>query len=253
LVDDYFAQLQGPDVIIPQLVAAAATAGLTIDYLARESGCARTSAAEGGVSPAELLVGRLVAEPSRGVTGERPATQESGWLTNGERSPSSLPVDAFELPKPWAPPLQTAARRHSIFVDVELWDGEGLDLVWSCPLLAAAWQLLRLGLVRHEGEAVAQPAEPTSSWPDNWSSMPAVTRLNPRAAPFYAYSSMSILSPRFLPVELAVRTILGQVWHDPEVLDQIIARAGQEGVPLPTEVLDRITYAFVGSGEVDPA
>jgi hypothetical protein len=253
LVDDYFGTLAGPDVVVPQLLAAADSAGLTIDYLARESGCARTTAAEGLVSPAELLVGRLVAEPVQGANGERPSVMTSGWLSNGERSPSAAMADAMDVPKPWTPPVQAAARRHSIFVDVELWDGEGEDRIWSCPLLAAAWQLLRLGLVRDGGEAVAQPVDPASAWPAAWSDLPTVTRLTSRAAPFCAYSSISILSPRFLPVEIAVRTILGQVWHDPEVTDQIAARAAGEKLELPTEVLDRIGYVFAGTGEVDPA
>src|SRR5207302_9784046 len=40
LVDDYFAPFGSPREIVPQLVEAAAEAGLHIDYLGRESGCA---------------------------------------------------------------------------------------------------------------------------------------------------------------------------------------------------------------------
>lgn len=40
LIDDYFSRLATPAELIPPLLAAAAEAGLTIDYLARESGCA---------------------------------------------------------------------------------------------------------------------------------------------------------------------------------------------------------------------
>lgn len=40
LIDDYFSRLSTPAELIPPLLEAAAEAGLTIDYLARESGCA---------------------------------------------------------------------------------------------------------------------------------------------------------------------------------------------------------------------
>jgi hypothetical protein len=253
LVDDYFSDLLPPSQVIPNVLEAAAAAGLTLDYLARESACAWIPAGHGGVSPAELLVGRLVAEPVEGATGERPPAANSGWLSNGERSPSDTGLDAMDVPRDWQPPRQAAARRHSIFVDVQLWDGDGDKRVWSCALLAATWQLLRLGLIRDGGQPLAEPVEASPSWPQRWPDLPPVVRLNPKAAPFCAYTSVSILSSRFLPVELAVRTILGQVHHDPAVVDQIAVRAGQEGVSLPLEVLDRIGYVFAGTGEVDPA
>jgi hypothetical protein len=252
LVDDYFSDLGRPGDLVPQILEAATAAGVKVDYLARESACASMPGEAGPVSAAQLLIGRLVAEPVSGTNGARPPAARSGWLCNGQRSPSSAGTDAMDLPRPWSPPEQAAARRHSIFVDVQLWDGEGEQRVFSCALLAAAWQLLRLGLVRSGGRPLAEPVDADGTWPDTWAQLPAVTRLDPRAAPFFAYTSTSLLSARFLPVELAVRTILGQVWHDPEVLDQISARAGAEGVVLAEEVLDRIGYVFAGSGRIDP-
>ena len=253
LVDDYFSDLHPPDEILPALTSAAERAGVTIDYLARESACASALGPAGKVSPAELLVSRLVTEPPAGTTGARPSPVESGWLSNGQRSPSVVDASAMDVGQAWTPPVQNAARRHSIFVDVELWDGKGANRVWSCPLLAAVWQLLRLRLMRHQGEPLVEPVPAPANLPASWADLPPVVRLNPRAAPFCAYGTTTILSPRFLPVELAVRTILGQVWHDPAVTQQLAERARGEGLALPAEVLDRITYAFAGSGEVDPA
>lgn len=253
LVDDYFSDLRGPDDVVPELLDAAQAAGLSVDYLARESSCARLHGPAGTVSPAELVVSCLVPEPAPGTNGGRPPAIESGWLSNGQRSPSTTGTAAMEVPPEWAPPVQNAARRHSIFVDVELWDDNGNQRTWSCPLLAATWQLLRLGLLRYRGEPVVEPADPPATWPSTWAELPAVMRLNPRAAPFAAYTTTSILSPRFLPVEVAVRTILGQVRHDPAVVEQLTTRATAEGTPMPVEVLDRIRYAFAGTGEVDPA
>jgi hypothetical protein len=74
--------------------------------------------------------------------------------------------------------------------------------------------------------------------------MPAVVQLNPEATPFRAYRTFSPLDPRFLPIELAVRTILGQVAVDPLVTAQVLARAGAEKITLPDEAVDRISYQF---------
>jgi hypothetical protein len=72
-----------------------------------------------------------------------------------------------------------------------------------------------------------------------------VLRLNPAAAPFRAYRTFSVLSARFLPIEVAVRTILGQVAVAAPVAEQIDARARGERVTLPAELVDRIGYAFI--------
>ena len=42
LVDDYFSELIRPDQVIPQIMDAADAAGVSVDYLVREAGCART-------------------------------------------------------------------------------------------------------------------------------------------------------------------------------------------------------------------
>ena len=41
--------------------------------------------------------------------------------------------------------------------------------------------------------------------------LPAVVQLNPAAAPFCAYRTLTLMDTQYLPVEMAVRTILGQV------------------------------------------
>src|SRR5205814_3203793 len=180
LVDDYFTRLTPPDVVIPQLLTAAARAGLRMDYLARESGCAQAD----DLSIADLVAGRLVAEPPPNTTGSRPPPDESGWLTNGERSPSDGTVEAAAGSRRWTPPHETAANRHSIFIDVELWNETGDARTWSCPFLAAVWQLLRLGLLRHQGRAVAVPVAWADEWPADWERLPAVVRLSADAPPF---------------------------------------------------------------------
>jgi hypothetical protein len=118
--------------------------------------------------------------------------------------------------------------------------------LWSCPFLAAVWQLQRLGLLRHLGRPVAEPVEvAVADLSTDWDEMPAIIQLNPRAAALRAYRTFTPLDSRFLSIELAVRTILGQVWIDPAVDAQVSARARGEGMELPTEPVGRISYAFL--------
>jgi hypothetical protein len=246
LIDDYFMQFSSPKEVIPTLLSAARGHGLTIDYLARESACAQTD----GVAVAALVESRLVADPTPGTTGTRPPALEVGWLCNGQRSPGGIPTQAMRHAVDWEPPRENARNRHSVFLDVELWD-ETADgrRTWSCPFLAAVWQLLRLGLLRNSGEPIAA-AQPWSGedFPDEWDELPAVSRLTEDAKPFSAYRTLSVLAPRFLPIEHAVRTILSQVMIDPRVAEQVSKRAAAEQFALPPEVVSRIAYVFADAG-----
>lgn len=245
LVDDYSAPFGSPAEVVPELLGAARECGVDVDYLARESACAEAD----GIPLARLVEERIVADPPPGTNGSRPPVTESGWLCNGQRSPAtSIPAAtaAMEPTVAWRPPVQNATNRHSIFVDVELWDEHRGARAWSCAFLAAVWQLLRLGLLRCQGARVAVPQPWPAELPDSWERMPAVVQVNPRAAPFSAYRTFSVLSVGFFATEHAVRTILSQVAVDPEVLAQVADRGAAEGIRLPDEPVDRITYTFTG-------
>lgn len=246
LIDDYFTPFDPPAVVIPALNAAAASAGLRIDYLAREAGCAIAD----GVDLASLVEKRLVPEPSAGSDGSRPPVAQTGWLSNGRRSPAG--GEAMGRVPGWEPPEENSARRHSIFVDVELWSEKDGNRTWSCPFLAAVWQLMRLGMLRFHGSPVAQPQPVDLSLVRDWDELPAVIQLNPKAAPFSAYQTFSVLSGRFLPVEHAVRVILEQVSVDDAVVKQIAERSEDEGFLLPGEIVRRINYFLDGSIAGDP-
>ncbi|MFI5915457.1 SCO2522 family protein [Dactylosporangium sp. NPDC051541] len=239
LMDDYFGPTLSPRDVLPPVLVAAEEAGLEIDYLARESGCAEAD----GIALAELVNERIVADPPPDTNGSRPPAKESGWLSNGQRSgvTAAQPGAAMASLRQWEPPIENGTLRHSVFVDVEL-RGKGK---WSCAYLASIWQLLRLGALRHDGAAVAQPRDWEGPWPEDWAELPTVMRLNPRAQPFSAYRTMSVLGGRFLPTEHAVRTILGQIVVDPLVNETIIKRAAAEKLDLPIEIRDRIRYLFV--------
>lgn len=244
MVDDYSSRFSSPAQLVPEVVSAARAAGLEIDYLAREAGCANT----GKVALARYVEALLVVDPPPFTNGSRPPATERGWLCNGQRSPANDGDQRNEAMSPirsWEPPVQNAARRHSIFLDVELWDENNGQRTWSCPFLAAVWQLLRLGMLRYDGAAVAVAQAWEGEFPDDWDKLPVVTQLNPTATPFSAYRTLSVLSTEFLPTEHAVRTILSQVSIDRDVLSQVMTRSQKESVELPPELIDRIEYVFV--------
>ncbi|MGH3697073.1 MAG: SCO2522 family protein [Pseudonocardiaceae bacterium] len=249
LIDDYFRNDTDPGEILDKLIKIADDCGVQIDYVAREAGCCVAD----DVPLAELTAAKLRPEPSPGSNGSRPPTYESGWLCNGERSRE--PVEQAMRARPWQPPQEFGKRQHSIFVDLELWkdattrvsDESLRQRTWSCPFLASVWQLLRLGMLRHYGEAVALPHTwPLGTdWPDHWDQLPPVIRLNPHASPFAAYRTISILPQFYLPIENAVRVILGHLSVDDNIVDQIVDRAAKEGVRVSRSVIDRISQIFV--------
>ena len=240
LVDDYFTQLSSPAVVIPQLIQAAAESDLRIDYLARESACARA----GDVGVAELVHDRLVEDPLPATNGIRPPMSETGWLSNGQRSGTDRAAPAMEAGPGWRPARQNGAVNHSIFVDVELFSTVDGERTWSCPFLAAVWQLLRLGMLRDVGRPVVTPRPPLDPLPQTWSELPPVTQLNPGAEAFAAYRTQSVLAPRFHEIESAVRVILSQVAVDAEIRQQILDRSRAEQLELPAEILDRIQHVY---------
>ncbi|MCM3882081.1 SCO2522 family protein [Frankia sp. R82] len=253
LLDDYSSPTDpqarptpSPTTAIPRLLAAAERAGTRLDYLARESALAQGPAAS---SLADLVEGLLVADPPFGANGSRPPVTQTGWLTNGQRSPSTEARQAMGQRARWAPPTENGRHLHSIFHDVELWSSPAGDGTrnWSCAYLAAVWQLVRLGVLRRDGgSAVAAELVDPAELPDSWSALPAVTQVTRTPAPLCAYRTLSVLDSRFLPVEAAVRTILCQVAADPVTARQAVRRATAEGIDVPLELINRISYVLLG-------
>lgn len=241
LIDDHYGSLPGPHKVIPRLLRLADAAGLRIDHLARESGCVN----EEDLTIASLVEARLVDEPPPGANGSRPPASMSGWLSNGQRSPGEK-RPAMMVPTQWQPPSENAEAPHSVFLDVELWDTIDRRRRYSCAFLAAVWQLLRLGLLRNNGDLIAQDRPLPADLPDSWAALPVVMRTRDRTAPFAAFRTMSIMDSKFLKVEHAVRTILGAFAAQAEVTDQLADRAAREGLILPAEVVNRIQYVFTG-------
>ncbi|WP_328782863.1 SCO2522 family protein [Streptomyces canus] len=240
LIDDYFTRFSTPADLVPQVLHEAERAGLVIDYLARESACAVADRIE----LAESVMHRLVESPPPGSYGSRPAVSQTGWLANGQRTPTTARSALGEV-RGWQPPLEIAARNHSLFMDVELWSERDGRRLWSCPFLAAVWQLARLGLLRHLGEPVLVPRPWNGEeFPHDWDQLPPLLRLNGSAAPFSAYRTCTLLPNRFLAVEDAVRLILDQTDVDAQALLQVAQRSAREGLAVPAAVAQRATYVF---------
>lgn len=240
LIDDQVVR-STPATCAAELLQAARAGGVEIDYLGRESACVVAD----GVPLAQLVEERIVEEPAPGTDGSRPPPTVAGWLSNGQRSPGAAHAAGPEPPG-WAPPVQTADHRHSVFVDVELWDERHGSRTWSCAFRAAVWQLLRLGLLRFRGGAVATPRPWNEHLAAGWDQMPPVVQVNPAAAPFSAYHTVSVLPRRFLATEHAVRTILSQVAVEPAVSAQVAERSRREGLALRSDPVERIEYVFTG-------
>ena len=242
LIDDYLRGFGSPAEVLPQIVEAARHSRLEVDYVGRMSGCVEAA----GAPVAGMFEARLVADPPPGTNGSRPPTAETGWLSNGQRSPGTGPTEAMGASTEWRPPVENAAERHSIFMDIELWDEPGGRRVWSAAFLAAMWQLLRMDLARlvTGQDATARPWD--EPLPDDWAVLPPVTQLNPTAAPFAAVRTLSVLPARMVAVQHAVRTVLGHVAIEQEILAHLLSRGRREDPDLPPELVDRIDYVFVG-------
>ncbi|MGV9677459.1 SCO2522 family protein [Nocardia sp. NPDC003482] len=258
LLDDYFQSETDAAAVITELLGAARRAGLGIDYLARESGCVRSSPFAHGVPVsepipvAEMVAARIVAEPAPSDTGSRPPTAESGWLCNGRRSSEGESAQAMRE-RTYRPPEEFGRREHSIFMDVEMWSTTMVDgratTRWSSPFLAAVWQLMRLGMLRYHGAPVVNPylwrtGEP---WPKRWHEVPPVVQLVPTAAPFAAYQTLSMLPKRYLSIEHAVRVILDHLDLDDDVMDEVVRRGAEDEVPVTVSrtVSERLAHLLL--------
>lgn len=257
LIDDYFQPDTDPAEVLGKLLGAAAESGLRIDYLARESGCWQTSHFADGVPAgepipvAEMVAARIVAEPAPPDTGRRPPTAQSGWLCNGRRSSEHEPAQAMRGRR-YEPPEEFGRREHSIFLDVQLWSTQVVDGVtvtrWSCPFLAAVWHLLRLGMLRYHGAPVVEPQPWRGDpWPRRWHEVPPVVQLEPGAAPFAAYQTLSMLPKNYIGIEHAVRLVLDHLDLDEDVVAQTITCGAADPVPVtvPRKISERLSHLLL--------
>jgi hypothetical protein len=256
LMDDYFQSWPDAPDIMEKLLRLSSEAGVTIDYVARESACARR---KDGFVVAELLAARLLEEPEPDQdTGGRPPTMTSGWLSNGKPTREALILNAMES-HAWDAPLEYAKRNHSIYVDVELWRDRaepGADRAslldgrqYSCPFLAAVWQLVRLGLLRKDGAPALEVTDFDGEWKTEWSQFPDIVKVNPKAMPFYAYRTLSIMPQNFLPIEAAVRTVIDHFLVQQDVMGSLDQRPREKNIEVPAVISERMSHHFLSGGK----
>jgi hypothetical protein len=239
MLDDYFAP-DGTDLdaMVRLLDDACAAEGVEIDHLVHEAACAE--------SVAELRT-HLCREPREGDGSSTPPPPAIGseWLANADpprgRALEQRVLRRTARARPETAQAAGAARgngggrgsrgHHSIHLDVQLWkEIANRERLWACPTLAAWWQLIRLGMLRDEA------GRPT---------VPPRTRTREGAPPLPARRTLTLLDPRFIEVEHAVRVILERV-RLPETWRRYLREGERE--PGAQEHLERIAYMFVPTG-----
>ena len=200
--------------------------GISIDFIVFESSLADT---------VKTLHRRIVSLPKEGAGSDAiDASALPSWISNGqENRPTSSPTDL--APKMGLSPrqeegrtLRQTPRPHAVRIDVELYSEKDGKRVWACPLLAAWWQLVRLGMLRDEGDVPIVP--------------PNTIDLSGGDRTLFAKRTLTALNPQFLEIEVAVRTILGQAALPDNWLKTL--RDGRE-IPGRLGHLDRIAYVFL--------
>jgi hypothetical protein len=231
LIDDYF-ESRGPtpEQAVEIFKNAAERLGFRLDWIAFEADCALA---------ADYFFDNLYPQPrfgesSHGGTyGELNRLSRSGqsWVSNGDptrqskapRSRRFLGEEVKYLSGKVRPEIAT-----SIALDVEIanFGSQGDDLIWSCPFLAACWQLIRLGCWREPSGGMLAPKR--------------LLAVSDRPPPFFARRTLSHLPSRYLRVEHAVQVILNQLTIDERARREIDPRAEQ------FEIREYIEYAFGG-------
>ena len=231
LIDDYFwnsrTELSRDDVA-EVLIDYGRRASIPLDFVVFESALADT---------VPTMINRIVpfAVLDAGSS-EIDSKDRARWLSNGQPGRHHLPDEQEQEHRLGMQPLVANYRRtfierprpHSLHIDIEMYlDESDGNRKWACPVLAAWWQLIRLGMLRdHAGE----------------SCVPKDTIDVGSRRSFFAKRTLTALTPDFLEIEAAVRTILSQVSIPPIWLKEL---RGKGEAPKPDEHLTRMSYIFV--------
>ena len=234
LIDDYFLPQTARitrEEIANQIQESCQRSSIPLDYIVYESALADDVA---------MLHGRLMPFPSDGAGSSKDnASGMSQWLSNGQFGRGTKPVSTSPRlgrgatrrnqveDKTHLEALGARAGYHSLHIDIELYKDERDKRKWACPILAAWWQLVRLGMLRDSEGNPCYPGDTVKITADH---------------PLFAKRTLTALSPEFLAIEAAVRTILAQVSVPEQWLKQL--REGKDR-PRADEHLSRIAYAFV--------
>jgi hypothetical protein len=245
MIDDY-EKLRGttPQEVIGEIVLpAAARAGLRIDYVGREAGCALVG---------ESFLKRLGEQTAPERQANRPPLSTSGWLyeQNGVDDGQSSMAMRVGMPS-------QKLTRFGRFIDIELYcEEKGKGRSYSCPYLASIWQARRLGAIADPAmtpQPVERDEQGAPQFGDDWDALPAIMQLNDDADPFEAYWVSSLLPHGYMRIEAAVRTILGKLAANEtgEIDQHMRTLALAEGLPACT-LTDRQLYNFPNNSLITP-
>lgn len=227
MIDDYFlraGQADTVDELINAYLDVCERYSIQLNYIVREGSCSST---------VEKLL-HLISEAPRPGAGSRGGIRDQlapdrNWLSNGDALRITYQSEvAGKLGSRWME-LDTKPTRanynHSVFLDVQLkGDVKGVDM-YSCPVLAAWWQLIRLGLDQHDGMSLVPPD--TIVVNDDVS--------------FFSKRAFSFLDSRFIEVEHAVNCILSNL-SLPKYLTNHLQATSINKKHSDEYILDRIAY-----------
>lgn len=259
LLDDYFASDSAwVDDALTAILDACSAHAITIDHVVRESRIAEYAhqvlelvvddprpgdgAAPGLTSDAGGRDPAWLSSDGRRRLGDRalqPGSAPTASLLDKVQSPTAPAKEAGEAQPPPHRGVRAANGYHELNLEVELFREEehtpAATRKWSCPFLAACWQLLRLGVIQDDAGV---PARPIAEQIDH----PAV-RESP--APFTAISTLTVLTPTLLEVEHAVRLILSRLQLDEQHV-RFLTRPDLDSDRRPADVvLRQIAYTFL--------
>lgn len=237
LIDDYFlpedSKLDRNDVAVilrEYNSRADLDPDLHLDHIVFESALAES---------VEMMLRNLMRPPRLGDgSSEGEGQHKEAWLSNGQtgrHQPSGAHSSALDMALESKRSQKTyssgSKHPHSLSIDVEMYQERRSSMPkWACPTLAAWWQLIRLGMLRDDEDAPYYPE--------------GTIVLNQHRS-LFAKRTLTALSPKFLEIEAAVRTILSQVSIPSMWLKEL--RIGED-LPKQDEHLRRMSHIFVYEG-----
>lgn len=132
--------------------------------------------------------------------------------------------------------------RHGLYLDHQLWFDDNQERVYSCPLLAAAWQLVRLGVLLDPPRGMRVDPSPDGR-PKN------SHKVRPDAPPLPALHTLSVLDSRFLEIEHAVQVILGSLRAPASLLEGLQHGPPDSPAGRPGQLArERVSYVLAAPG-----
>lgn len=231
-LDDYTdtkGEIHPADQVRERVVAALQERGLKVDYVALESECAKS---------AHILATCIEPAP---VQGDGSVTRNAKQVafTDGHfvHYFGHSVRAAGAIAEYYGMGPRSFEQRTDIGLRVRLHGETGGD--FTCPAVAAWWQLIRLGALLGVSETRAEEEGYKLSQIEG---APHGTWARPKAAPFIAKRTVTLLPPAYIGVEHAVQVLLDNAGL-PERLQKSLGITAR-GEKIAAAPRDRISYLF---------